>query len=291
MILYHYCSNEAFHSIISNKEIRLSSLSLSNDCMEGKFIESVLFKMAEKDGLDEKTMMGLQKEVSRFISKIDGLGFCLSEKEDLLSQWRGYANDAQGVSIGFSKKYFRLLSDSQKGGETSGFYLKKVIYKLDKQESALIPAYQKLKEYIGSESYSSIGRGLSILIRSKEETKKVDKKTQQTTHIFALLDSLIPLIGDIFSLKSTAFKEEFEWRLISLLSKFTNASPDPCLFHPCINKIKPYRSFRLIELEVNPIEKIVLGPKNSTPKDVIESFLQQNNFNNVEVLSSKASYT
>ena len=80
MALYHYCPNEAFHSIISNREIRLSSLSLSNDFMEGKLVERTLLKMAEKNGLKNERIEGLKTTLT-CLRSADGLGFCLSEKK------------------------------------------------------------------------------------------------------------------------------------------------------------------------------------------------------------------
>jgi hypothetical protein len=49
---------------------------------------------------------------------------CFSEAGDLLSQWRGYANDAQGISIGFYKP---ILQTFDTGGYN--YHFKKVIYK------------------------------------------------------------------------------------------------------------------------------------------------------------------
>lgn len=104
-ILYHYCSNNAFHSIIENSSIWLSSLSLSNDSMEGKLVAEIIGLIAKDDELDQAATERLQESVFRLEQFVDGLGFCLSECGDLLSQWRGYADDATGVSIGFSKNY------------------------------------------------------------------------------------------------------------------------------------------------------------------------------------------
>ena len=39
--LYHYCSNEAFCSILKSKSLWLSSLSLSNDKMEGHWFYKI----------------------------------------------------------------------------------------------------------------------------------------------------------------------------------------------------------------------------------------------------------
>jgi len=254
----------------------------------GKLIASGLFKIAEEDGLKNDQMEGFKRAVNILSSTFDGLGFCLSEKKDLLSQWRGYANDAHGVSIGFSKDYLRLLSDSLKSDQKPGFSLKKVIYTPDEIRSTLEPTYLKIKEYIGKGAYKRLAFQGILGIKPAEDIEKENINIQAQSNL--AFEALLPLIGDLYSLKSKAFEEEIEWRLISLLSKIPGAPPDPCLFHPFLNKIKPYRSFQLIDLKVNPIGSIVLGPKNSTPKYVIESFLKQNNFVDVEVLLSEASY-
>jgi hypothetical protein len=272
MNLYHYCSIEAFHSIISNREIRLSSLSLSNDSMEGQIVEREFLNLAKEDRFSNEQIEGLKRILSEFTQNADGLGFCLSEERDLLSQWRGYANDGYGVSIGFSKEYLELLSDSFKWDPLSkspknpllrSFNLEKVIYEPAEQKLHLTPTYQKFK------------KNLDLTIEAFEYTA-----------IRENIDALFPLInlvGAIYLLKSSAFGEEIEWRLISLLTNNDLKNPEACLFHPCSNKLKPYRSYPLTILEINPIDEIVLGPKNSTPIHVMDSFLRQKGFTDVQV--------
>jgi len=287
MNLYHYCSNEAFHSIISNKKIRLSSLSLSNDSMEGKILEKELLKIAEEDGLTNDQIEGLKSSISSLTSKIDGLGFCLSEEKDLLSQWRGYACDGHGVSIGFSKKYLELRSEFTKNDPAAlRITLGHVLY--GDFAFGLKPVYKEIKEHIDKGAYSKPRFGSLIAPKTEEEVKKEQEEIlEKHTAIFKIL---ISISGALYYLKSNAFKEEFEWRLISLFYNIPDMDPEPCLFQPSLNKIKPYRPCELIDLKLNPIEEIVLGPKNSTPVHVIESFLKQNNFINVKVSKSKASY-
>ncbi len=62
---------------------------LSNDSMEGKLVSEILREIATEDGLDQTAMDGLQIHLTTLEQVIDGLGFCLSEERDLLSQWRG----------------------------------------------------------------------------------------------------------------------------------------------------------------------------------------------------------
>lgn len=104
-VLYHYCSNAAFLSMISNREIWLSSLRNSNDSKEGSWCDELILKMLSEEGLDDHKL-GRVSEHLEFNKKIDGYAFCLSENADQLSQWRGYSENGTGVSIGFNSTFF-----------------------------------------------------------------------------------------------------------------------------------------------------------------------------------------
>lgn len=58
--------------------------------------------------------------------------FCFSKDGDLFSQWRAYAADGTGVSIGFDSEIISKLTPL-----SPELYLKDVIYKKDKQISEI----------------------------------------------------------------------------------------------------------------------------------------------------------
>lgn len=148
-ILYHYCSTEAFHSIVTTHSIRLSSLSLSNDSMEGNMATDALVRLAKRDRLDAGTIQILRGKLDLYIN--ESLGFCLSEHRDQLSQWRGYAADATGVAIGFSREYLELLRDeynSSENGNDPGFTIEEVVYEQKEHEVKVLPLYEELKKAI-----------------------------------------------------------------------------------------------------------------------------------------------
>jgi len=122
-ILYHYCSTEAFHSIISSRSIWLSALALSNDSMEGKMLIDAFTRLAKRDKIDRQSLVLLQDKILAY-HKDEGFGFSLSLEGDLLSQWRGYAEDGCGVSIGFSKSYLQKLTkkNSKPGHDLLSLY-------------------------------------------------------------------------------------------------------------------------------------------------------------------------
>jgi len=276
-ILYHYCSNKSFHSIIENKEIRLSSLALSNDSKEGKLVVHTIIELAKKDRLNPEHIDRIKEIVTILYGHFEGLGFCLSASEDQLSQWRGYADDATGISIGFSKDYLMELEEASRDPKEAFFRLQKVKYKKNEHVKSIKPTYNEIKKLIGKGVFKSFrGRTLSSL----RTPKSVD-------HYNELYHTIMPLYGDLFLLKSKTFKEESEWRLIS---HFVKTGEDHCLFYSSSDKIIPYRKFPLLKLKQKAIEKIFIGSKNNTPEYVIDSFLKQNGFQNVKVVRSDSSY-
>ncbi|TKJ33945.1 MAG: hypothetical protein CEE38_19055 [Planctomycetes bacterium B3_Pla] len=284
-VLYHYCSNAAFQSIVENRSIWLSALSLSSDTMEGKLVTNVIAEMAKSDGLDQANIQRLKESVSLLEQMMEGLGFCLSEKGDLLSQWRGYADDATGVSVGFSKKYLEKLSEVRLNPQKSGFTLNKVEYEYESQKKRIQATYDKIKELINQGAYKPLKFQTILKFKTDDEIEAENKIIKKTFWDLSL--TILPLIFELFLLKTKAFQEEQEWRLISYLLKI---SDDECCFQSFPNKIVPYRKYSLSNLEENPIVEVILGPKNSTPKYVIDRLLKQNNFEIVNVVRSEASY-
>ena len=145
MNLYHYCSQEAFLSILRTRTFRCSALSLSNDTMEGKWIHKIFSDICDEDGLkeqDKNLAIMLLSIVNEFY---EGFGFCLSALGDSLSQWRGYAQDGEGLCIGFSKDGLEALRE--KIGK-SNFDLIQVNYDLNQQQKELKPTYKKIKKFI-----------------------------------------------------------------------------------------------------------------------------------------------
>lgn len=285
-ILYHYCSTASFHAIVQSHSLWLSSLSLSNDTMEGKLVASAIVRLAEKDGLDKNHVRRLQEAIEVFERIIDGLGFCLSEDGDLLSQWRGYAANATGVAIGFSSEYLNCLSDAGKGRTASGFTLQKVAYDPSEHELRVEPTYSQVKQFIKDGAFKTPGMtGLFSLGSTDQELKQKDMAIQEAHS--KLSQTFLLLFSELFRLKAFAFREEREWRLLSYLVK---SGKDACLHRAVENRIVPYREFGLVELERSPIAEVILGPKHGTPTKTVEDFLQLNHYGAVKVRRSEASY-
>ena len=76
--LYHYCSTKSFLDIISSRAIRLSSLSLSNDTMEGQLVSRIFERFLEQSDIDAEEKEYVRDTIEFVEGMFDGLGFCLS---------------------------------------------------------------------------------------------------------------------------------------------------------------------------------------------------------------------
>ena len=108
-IIYHYCNVEAFRAIIQYKTIWLRFVYNLNDYKEIHWIkEKVLKKIKEYTNKDN------YEKFNYFIKFFENQQptvyiVSFSKGEDLLSQWRAYADDGYGVAIGFNAKYFKEM--------------------------------------------------------------------------------------------------------------------------------------------------------------------------------------
>jgi len=256
--------------------------------MEGKLVTSEIDRLAKRDLIDDENVRLLQEGMGFFERNFDGLGFCLSEAGDLLSQWRGYAGDATGVAIGFSTEYLNWLSKANRSRDNPGFILQKVEYEPSAHEAKVEPTYSKVLQLIKNGAFEPTNPfGLVNRIGMTDHDIKVTEAANRREQLLKLIPVLAPLLLQLFSLKSHAFQEEREWRALSHLAK---DGEDACSHRVVNNRIVPYRKVELVELERSPIAEVILGPKHDTPPKIVENFLKLNQYGPVKVTRSEASY-
>jgi len=157
--------------------------------------------------------------------------FSLSERGDLLSQWRGYCPPSGGYSIGFSSK---LLIQFLK---TRDLCLKPCVYD-EKEQQAMVK--QAITE-----------RGQTVLKSLSNPVTEIKEIFQKCFVDFFMEFSQIASI-----LKHSSFYEEGEWRIISgpignQLMSFRVVSKSMFL---------PYLAIEFIEPESFPVDEIIIGP-------------------------------
>lgn len=116
-ILYHYCNIDSFMGILKNKTIFLSQVSTMNDLTEYKWLREIA-KAKRKQRYDQLNDGHLfeneRTSLERLYTEIairqfsddppDPYCACFSKKGDVLSQWRAYADQGRGFSIGFDAR-------------------------------------------------------------------------------------------------------------------------------------------------------------------------------------------
>lgn len=312
--LYHYSNNLKGFSILKGKSIRLFDIRKSNDYKEilifyPDIIESIYteykktpfdFKYYNKSGnrafrmlLDNvKTLLDLEIQKGELTSFV----LCFSEEADMLSQWRGYADDGKGISIGFSIENLKTFCD-----KNSIFDLKKVEYITEEQKKKII---------------SRVANGMVNIIRNLREDDVDNGFEGDPEWDSSFRYSVLRLIEEamICSLiyKNKAFEEEKEWRLF--ISHKASKNPawvtgngkqsvikekfdetvsflrNRIQFNICENDIKPYVSLDFNELGMDSVSQVWIGPKSEIGIDDIELFLRQQGYKGVEICFSKASY-
>jgi hypothetical protein len=255
--------------------------------MEGKMVEEALARLAECDKCDQGTISLLQAQFEVYLKDVDGFGFCLSKKRELLSQWRAYASDATGVAIGFSRDYLELLREEylRQRDPFLGFTIAEVMYDPEDHEKQVRPLYQQIKHAIDE------GDLLEAKKHSPLRSWSNDTETQRKKSCLASLgfSTLMATLAFAFVLKSEAFKEEDELRLLALINRVEIKKLG---FDVKSNSLRPYREYELKKFDqcTPVIKEVILGPKHRSPISVVEDFLRCNGFGYVHVSRSAVPY-
>jgi len=250
--------------------------------MEGEWFIEVLRKKFEKDEILGDYAKRIVSDIRDYWSVMTPFSFCMSEKGDLLSQWRGYANDGTGVSIGFCKEYMYDL------GEEADLFsgLKKVIY--DEQKAIDLffrtTTIDVLKRNVKNAYISD------ELIQERHDAVELSElKIESLDKIFwQMLDETM----QVYFAKNPAFEEENEWRIIFS----TPVGEEKHMLFSGVeievmgNNLKPYKPLKIPSEDKQPIIQIILGPKNKTKISTIKYLMKMNGFENIDVVRSKASY-
>jgi len=263
--LYHYCSAETFQKIIRGQSIRLSSLLLSNDSSEGSLLSKFLSEL-----ISDKAINGSIRDLMEIIRKYKGgRGFCLTPENDLLSQWCRYADDGQGLSIGFSYEYLESLENTK---------LKQVEYDHNEQKRIVGELFSVLKNEVNmiehdGQTYRALG--LDNWNPNHQEHEDPYGRKSKKDYVQLVLKTNIHsalMKSDIFRLKHNGFREESEWRLLDTTIQedhFLPVSIDPAQ---------------------TPIVEVTIGPTSPLSVDKVISCLKKNGFDCVHVWKSNIPY-
>jgi Protein of unknown function (DUF2971) len=256
LTLYHYTTLEGLKGIIANRSIWCTQIYCLSDPFEFEYgRELILNKLnefieKERNDLIKKILIGLQG-FSGYAGRLSTHNIfiaCFCEKDNLLSQWRGYAAKGGGYNLGISfDTGTKLCNDVEKIEDTIPVNLRKVIY--DPQEQNRI-----------------IELFLNMLI---EGIKKAELNWKKYSVQFGIdIESQVELpasniLADMMiSMKNPAFVEEKEWRLVRFI--LWNEIPEMYKFRENNNELIPYLNTYLFRKNNDspefPLKRIVFGP-------------------------------
>lgn len=292
-LLYHYCSSPTAFAILQSRTVRLSALSAANDTLEGRVLGKVFSDMISSTTLAKGVVDVASVIAEGYPEATEGFALCLSEEGDLLSQWRAYARDGTGVSIGFAPK--ELIVDH--GAVNFGaqyFELTKVEYGEEDLRENLFPVVQALQksfseygEFISLNEGITKERAIAALADRKGDIQGLFKGEESSSELLSqLLSLLAPLHFRIYSTKPRPFHEEREWRLL----RYRHRVPlNEVEYFADDSSIRPYIPCLIADPAKNAVREVVLGPKHSSNINWVRAFLASAGLSHVHVRRSTIS--
>lgn len=324
-MIYHYCSVGTFLNILQHKTIRLSDLNKLNDDSEMKALlepltERLTSLLTERFSSEKFLILGCDNKtairvlVNLIIQKIYKhtntliYGACFSKNNDLLSQWCKYADNTQGVAIGFNTSLLKKLVDfgnSIANDEQERLFSIEEVCYLPKgnvlpdefachaQEMADMIYYlinSQQTDTLISES-ESLGGFLSldrtILLQSSARFKGYNFREEEEVRI---------IFNDDLDSFDDSWAESYRWKEPDLSSPIQKLFPSAMQFRATENNIISYFDLDFSKYSGyndSIIREIVLGPNCHLSFADISHLLLHFNFFNVDeinIMRSKSTY-
>ena len=311
MIVYHYCSLESLNSILNHRSLRLTNILKSNDSMEISWICRYYdgeFENAYKNASDllkEKISLERFKGYMRLFTdeffNENNADFryyvtCFSYQDDLLSQWRGYADDGRGAAIGFDLDVLKqIVQVSPEKSQSSVVSLHKISYSESEQKETV--------HQIVCELVSEIEK---MLQEEKELSGNFENKTKE--YEMELLDKIMNSFKKTFLklfqvsvyMKNPFFREESEIRLCEfspkqfLMGREVELSLGARLYNYSYyvkeSQLISYVDFDFSDCLDQLIKELVIGPKCLMSERDMEYYLTTLGLSNCRVKKSQGTY-
>lgn len=213
--LYHYTSQNGLLGIIRDCKLRMTDILYLNDSSEFSHCFDLFLKNLKLDFELGQLLQRLKESPDYFI-------FSLSEREDDLSQWRGYCPSTGGFCIEFDPE--KLSSIVEKNNKD--YRLEKVLYQFNEKEEII----------------TQISKGLRVSPNSSSIEKE------------KLILRMLPVAA---YLKDEAFENENEWRIV----RNVFGSNPYFRYREGKSMLIPYIDSQFLDEDgFLPVTKIIIGP-------------------------------
>ena len=187
--IYHYCSLDTFLAIIKNKTLRFTDYRKVNDVTELRHIYLIALDLINSMcGFGRFETNHSESYIDAFTAYPDGATreyiCCLSKSNEILSQWRCYADNCKGVCIGFNKRIV------EKSIQDTSIRMCDIIYDLDAQQKMIKDKITKISPASSSDPLDILSR---LRLNGEEYKNDVFREEQEVRLIFNE-DSLKPYV-------------------------------------------------------------------------------------------------
>jgi hypothetical protein len=276
--LFHYTSPEGLLEIVSSNRIWATNLQFMNDPSELRYGVRLFL-----DLLRRERGAGRYPAVARLLEEADqkvelfyrrirfyAVSFC-DDGGDRLSQWRTYAKEGTGYSIGFRSADLVNSLAREARRRSLQTRLIRVVYNRRQQEALVQAALERIGGYL-RKSRAGAGAG-----------RKPDP--ERLANLFC-----IHLFPYVLSFKAAGFAEEREWRLVRWLP--SESEKKEVKFRTSERFVIPYIELNLADSRLRgklPITKIVQGPRVEPEAGLssLDLLAQKYGYGNVDLVASR----
>jgi hypothetical protein len=265
LLLYHYTDMNGLIGIVEKHDLWLTNSRYSNDAEEMTHGLTVAKKVIDDAITTGAHDLSYLQPLSTAVRQSEGVYMCcFCEKDNLLSQWRGYGANGTGVSLQFAPKEFADIAGPDNPHGLLRFW--KVFYQPQTQADIIAQAV----------TYYSPGNP----VNAGQSAAPLARKAADAIRFF------IP------TFKNSDFEEENEWRLL-----FTPAPGIPIKprFRVSRNMFIPFYSLRDLignALSHLPLRQLRVGPSvhKQLNSESTKAFLERNGYADVIVTVSNTPY-
>ncbi len=283
-MLYYYCRNSTFASIVKNRSLWLSDMTQSNDrdeihryigivsdALQAKIdllsanIAKRNRKRSEVTEARKEVYESARKKLRALEKSYYCLAICFSDAGDRLSQWHGYGDDGKGISLGFDEERIEELAGQH------------VLFKYD-----YVRYYESPDDDIIRGNLERYYEELDSIARMNGTRK--DREAAVKDWAWGVLDDDAPF------LKPAGFIEEKETRFCFVrdIGAAEMAAPkedshlNDVAFHVSGTAIVPHYELKLQDADgafmADILKEITIGPENMSDPNTVRLFLAQNGF-------------
>jgi Protein of unknown function (DUF2971) len=266
--LYHYTGISSLLGMADKRKVWASHIYYLNDSKEILYacgvLQRLLSERISNHRNEERIFLEQFKDwLISFNTAFHIFIFSLSERNSLLSQWRGYTPHGKGVSIGFSTDVINHIVNR------ADYKIAKCLYKNAEHQELMCSLLEKMLTTFNQ-------RLATINISKNHPTQKYHGFLEE------FRGTLLQILAVI---KDPAFEEEQEWRIIS--QYFPNFTVSEIKFREGASMLMPYIQMELPEQGLL-FEKVILGPSDhpNLSMQALSTFLSNHRICNETVNSN-----